>query len=569
LRLRAESLFSVVTATVAATLVMTAPAQAADGTWERAWGKDVDTGLGAGFEICVTAASCKGGVSGGLGGEFNTPTAVAADPSGNVYVADHLNNRIQKFDSAGNFLRAWGRDVDVGGGGGFEICTVAASCKAGTAGGLGGEMDRPIDVTTDAAGNVYVAENDGHRIQKFAPSGAFLQAWGKDVVDNGAGSTGAEVCLAAGSCKTAVAGGLGGEFNFPGGVVVASSGDVYVSDGSNNRVQRFDSNGIFELTWGKDVDTAGATGAEICVTATSCKAGVTGVLGGEFDNPNGSMGLDAAGNLYLTDLSNERVQVFGSSGTFLRAWGKDVVNNGPGSTGAEVCVAAGSCKRGQINGGLGGELTNPLGLAVDAAAGVVYVLDRSSRRIQKFDTSGAFLRTWGKDVAVSGGTGFEICTVASSCKQGVTGALGGEMDLGQSVAVDGAGSVYLAETNSDRIQKFADPVTPPPPGGGGGGGGGGETPPSADTSAPNTTITGGPKKKEKKGKASFSFTSTEPGSSFQCSLDDGPFQTCTSPEAVRVRKGKHSFEVRATDAAGNTDPTPATQSWTVKKKKKK
>jgi hypothetical protein len=45
--------------------------------------------------------------------------------------------------------------------------------------------------------------------------------------------------------------------------------------------------------------------------------------------------------------------------------------------------------------------------------------------------------------------------------------------------------------------------------------------------------------------------------------------SCTSPEDVKVRKGKHTFEVHATDAAGNTDPTPASQSWTVKKRRRR
>ena len=91
-----------------------------------------------------------------------------------------------------------------------------------------------------------------------------------------------------------------------------------------------------------------------------------------------------------------------------------------------------------------------------------------------------------------------------------------------------------------------------------------------DTAAPDTTITEGPKKKSKKKAAEFGFSSSEPGSTFECNLDDNfGFVPCTSPEDVKVGKGKHTFQVRATDAAGNTDPTPATQTWTVKKKKRK
>jgi hypothetical protein len=91
-----------------------------------------------------------------------------------------------------------------------------------------------------------------------------------------------------------------------------------------------------------------------------------------------------------------------------------------------------------------------------------------------------------------------------------------------------------------------------------------EPPPPGDTTAPDTTITAGPKAKTKSKSASFEFSSTEAGSSFECKLEP-----CTSPRDVKVKKGKHSFAVRATDAAGNVDPTPATQSWKVKKKKKK
>jgi len=90
-----------------------------------------------------------------------------------------------------------------------------------------------------------------------------------------------------------------------------------------------------------------------------------------------------------------------------------------------------------------------------------------------------------------------------------------------------------------------------------------------DTAPPETVVSSGPSGKTKSTSASFTFTSTEPGSTFECSLDGGSFQPCTSPHSVKVKKGGHSLEVRARDAAGNRDSTPASWSWTVKKKKKK
>jgi hypothetical protein len=89
-----------------------------------------------------------------------------------------------------------------------------------------------------------------------------------------------------------------------------------------------------------------------------------------------------------------------------------------------------------------------------------------------------------------------------------------------------------------------------------------------DCAPPDTTITAGPKAKTKKKKATFEFTSTEPGSTFECSLNGAPFAACTSPDEVKGKKGKNHFEVRATDVAGNADGSPATADWKVKKKKK-
>jgi hypothetical protein len=91
-----------------------------------------------------------------------------------------------------------------------------------------------------------------------------------------------------------------------------------------------------------------------------------------------------------------------------------------------------------------------------------------------------------------------------------------------------------------------------------------------DTNAPNATITKAPKDKTKKRTATFEFTSTEPGSTFECILDGkSTFKPCISPFTVKVKRGRHAFQVQATDQAGNTDPSPATDNWKVKKKRKR
>jgi lysophospholipase L1-like esterase len=85
-----------------------------------------------------------------------------------------------------------------------------------------------------------------------------------------------------------------------------------------------------------------------------------------------------------------------------------------------------------------------------------------------------------------------------------------------------------------------------------------------DTDAPETTITKGLPETTHKHHASFKFRSDETGSDFQCKLDKQPFKRCTSPEKVRLEVGRHKFAVRAIDAAGNVDPTPATDKFKVR-----
>ncbi|HEY6179094.1 MAG TPA: hypothetical protein VIX73_31790, partial [Kofleriaceae bacterium] len=87
---------------------------------------------------------------------------------------------------------------------------------------------------------------------------------------------------------------------------------------------------------------------------------------------------------------------------------------------------------------------------------------------------------------------------------------------------------------------------------------------TVDLTPPNTTIVDGPSGVMPIASASVTFTSSEADSTFACSLDGGAFAACTSPAALTgLAQGAHSFSVRATDAAGHDDPTPATRSWTV------
>ena len=130
-------------------------------------------------------------------GRMIYPQGIAVDSSsGNVYVADTGNNRIQVFSSNGAFIGEWGRY-----------------------GGREGNMRSPTDVALDQEGNVYVADTGNNRIQVFSSNGTVITEWGRY-------------------------GSRGGNMRSPQGIAVdSSSGNVYVADTGNNRIQVFSSNG--------------------------------------------------------------------------------------------------------------------------------------------------------------------------------------------------------------------------------------------------------------------------------------------------------------------------------------
>jgi hypothetical protein len=166
-------------------------------------------------------------------------------------------------------------------------------------------------------------------------------------------------------------------------------------------------------------------------------------------------------------------------------------------------------------------------------------------------------------VVAGGGTGFEVCTMAAGCKQALGGVLGGEMYTPGGIDTTAAGTVFVVETFQHRIQKFV--VGPPGAGGGEGSPPGG---PGSDVTPPKTTITDGPPNKTQAKTAAFEYESSEPGSTFEYSLDGKAFKPVGDAKTVKVSVGKHVFEVRAIDPAGNVDPTPDRDRWKRKPKPK-
>jgi len=270
------------------------------------------------------------GSAGSDTGQFNTPLGMGIDRNGHIYVCEMGNDRVQKFDSLGNFMLMFGSS---GTGPGQFLC--------------------PRDVAIDDSGFIYVSDPCNCRIQKFDSSGSFVLAWG----DTGAAP---------------------GEFEYCDGIAVDSSDYIDVADRVNGRIQKFDRMGNFVFQWFLKPDssnfaaTALAVGeGRVYVYNLSNPANIVCFdLAGNFILEWGGWGFapsqfrlvedlaaDGTGDIYATDIWNRRVQKSDSSGKFITVWG--------------------------TSGGGIGEFIDPYGVVVDSY-GFVYVSDASRNRVLKF-----------------------------------------------------------------------------------------------------------------------------------------------------------------------------------------
>lgn len=241
-------------------------------------------------------------------GFFRLPYDVDVDGLGNLFVADTQNHRIQVFSPEGRFLRKWGRN---GG--------------DGTPGTGDGEFNQPRDLSLDALGNVWVADHENKRVQKFTAEGRFLGRWGANGGDGTLGSG-------------------PGEFNSPRGLSSDAQGNVYVADDANHRVQKLTKDGAVLAVWGRNGGGWDQPGSEL----------------GAFRLPYGTA-VDGRGGLWVADTNNHRVVQMTTDGAFVRNWG---ANGGDGSPGRAP-----------------GEFEETYNVAADCV-GNVYVTERVNHRVQ-------------------------------------------------------------------------------------------------------------------------------------------------------------------------------------------
>jgi hypothetical protein len=150
-------------------------------------------------------------------------------------VVDNAINRIATYNAQNAFVRAFGFDVIPGNAEtGYEICT--ALCKLGVAGGAAGQLDFTNGIEADAAGNLHVGDFNNFRIGVYTGQGAFVRAYGFDVIPGNA-ELGYEICTT--SCQPGDGGFATGQLGGPTGIAVDCNGAIYVAENDAQRVQRF------------------------------------------------------------------------------------------------------------------------------------------------------------------------------------------------------------------------------------------------------------------------------------------------------------------------------------------
>ena len=365
---------------------------------------------------------------------LDSPTGLAVDESGSVYVCDTRNARVRRIDRDGI--------IETVAGGGEPKLATGDGCSATTA-HLGG----PTGLAADTDGNVYIVDTDMHRLRRVTPDGVIstLAGTGNRGRDGDFGPAAAadlnwpcgvvadaqgrvyisdtanhqvrrigrdgRIETIAGTGKPGLRGD-GGQarksmLRRPGGVAVDRAGTVYIADMGNHRIRKVDPSGLISTVAGTGNSGLGDDGGQ--------------APGAVLDKPFG-VAIDASGNVYFSDIGNHRIQKIDPSGTVSTVAGKGE----PGYSGDGGPAA-------------GAMLHCPAMIATDAS-GNLYCADRDNQRVRKIDSEGI------------------ISTLAGSGRCGYGGDRGPAeeafLDSPMGVLVDQAGNVYVADKGNARVRKI-------------------------------------------------------------------------------------------------------------------
>ena len=351
--------------------------------------------------IIDTVAGNGNSVFGGDGGPASsagmlTPSGVARDKAGNMYIATY-DARIRKVDRSGTITTVAGN--------GTTCPDPTTPCGDGGK-ATDAQFVQPYNVAVDEAGNFYISDINGLRVRKVNLNGTITTVAGN-------GTACADYTSPCGD------GGLGTNANlgYPYGIAFDSSGNLYITEETGNRIRKLSPSGT--------ISTIAGTGA----------AGFSGDGGpatsATMFHPLG-IAVDAANNVYIADAGNQRIRKVEA------ATGLITTIAGGGSTG--IIAANGAPATSVI-------LSLPVAVAVDAG-GSFYVVDFGLHAIDKVDSATGTIRR------IAGVPG----TPGNSGDGG--SATSAELNGPQAIALDSSGAQYIADSSNNRVRRVTVTAAP-------------------------------------------------------------------------------------------------------------
>jgi sugar lactone lactonase YvrE len=333
--------------------------------------------------------------------ELSNPRGVAVDASGNLYIADAINNRVREVAVSTGKIK-----TIVGGGSGCtgQTDSIGDGCAA-----ISAELNFPVSVALDGAGNLYVVDQLNQRVREVAASTGVITT----VAGIGTAGYSGDGSLA-----------ISAELSSPTGLAVTAAGDLYIADSVNARVRKVTaSSGLISTVAGNG--TPGYSGNNGAATSA------------QLNNPAG-VALDSSGNLYIADFANAVVRKVTVSTGVITTVAGNAIQGFSGDNGAAISA----------------QLNDPTAMTLDAS-GNLFIADAGNDRVRIVTASNGVITT-----VVGGGTSGSVCstgqTETDTVGDGCT-ATAAELNNPAGLALDSSGSLYIADVANNRIRKVVSP----------------------------------------------------------------------------------------------------------------